>query len=230
MLSDLQERVLSEQADDSEVGTKTNKHTQSDLELSWAPKMIAVVLDSRTPFLLTGASQPACSGHFALKELANKIPHAQVGAEYNNHLSQCYRSYRDDTIKKQRGEHKIAIANLAKEDTLIQWSEEELKKLFPTSGRAEVYNTLPTAAQNSMISCWAINPNTFELKPPCPRCAYLYPSWDLYKTEEFYNRKYVLSYLKSGKGEAKDGNQFHCAETVAAAQIYAWRHESLGFN
>lgn len=223
--------------------TELQNHVQEPNEirkgLAWVPTMIAVVLDPNTRFLLTGASQPSCKGHPILREAASKIPRWQLGHEFASIIAGCYDFWKNNQcveLRKRHSEKLETLQNLkghAKEKYSKEfgtWSDQDLKSLFPTEKPQRVYNQLPAAATGSKITCWAISGTTFELKSPCPRCAYFYPSWDLYQTDEFTNVDYLLNYLNSGMSDAKEAKDFHCAETVAAAQIYAWGYETLGFT
>ena len=220
-----------------------HKHVQepNDIRkgLAWVPTMIAVILDSNTRFLLTGASQPACKGHPILRAAATEIPHWQVGREFGARVAGCYKLWKNKQCAemKERQSNKLKKIQTSEGDAkekyskeLGKWSDQELTNLFPKEKHQEEYNQLPAPKMGSKITCWAVSGTNFELKPPCPRCAYFYSSWDLYRTNEFFNVEYLLNYLNSGMSDARDAKDFHCAETVAAAKLYAWHHETLGFT
>lgn len=239
MLKKLPDRVRKLENDTVEGHQSKTDERKTRKGLTWIPNMIAVVLDSNTRFLLTGATQPDCKRHPVLREAASKIPHWQVGREFAPRIAGCYDFWKKNNCVEMRGrwskelETLAALEGDAKEKyskALGKRSDQELETLFPKEKPREVYNQLPAPEKGSKIMSWAVSGHDFELKSPCPRCAYFYSSWDLHKTDEFSNSAYLLNYLNGGMADAKKDKEFHCAETVAAAKIYAWRHETLGFS
>ena len=60
-----------------------------DENLTWTPKTIAIVFDSRSGFLFTGASRMPCVDHHVLHQAAIKKPDQQLGKTFESILVQC---------------------------------------------------------------------------------------------------------------------------------------------
>jgi hypothetical protein len=174
--------------------------------------MITVVLDSRTGFLHTGATQADCKDHSLLRDAAKSIPKLRLGDEFASIVGNCCIHWKRQCIE------------LGKQQAPFQSTSRRLEDVRQT--KPEVYGKIPVSEDNSKIFCWALSGNEFKLKSPCPRCGCFYSSWETFKTMEFETSEYVARYLSGGMSKATDDNDFHCAETVAAANIYAWRNEA----
>ena len=77
-----------------EIQAKLQKFNENykkvcDEDLTWTPKTIAIVLDSETGFLLTGASRMSCNNHPLLQQAAIKKPCLQIGATFQSIVAQC---------------------------------------------------------------------------------------------------------------------------------------------
>lgn len=104
---------------------------------------------------------------------------------------------------------------------------ETQKKILQEDKSPEVYAQLPTKKRSANIFCWAACGFTLSDKSPCPRCTYFYPSWDLAKCKEYLQPEYFNTYFG---GNTKGLRKNHCAETIAAAAIYAWRESKLAID
>jgi len=174
--------------------------------------MITVVLDSHTGILHTGATQADCKEHILLRDAAKSIPNLRLGDEFASIVDKCCSHWKLQCIELERQQAPFQSTSRRLGD---------VRKINP-----EVYGKIPVSEDSSKIFCWALSGNEFKLKSPCPRCGCFYSSWETFKTMEFEASEYVANYLSSGMPKARDNKDFHCAETVAAANIYAWRNES----
>lgn len=182
-----------------------------DENLTWTPKTIAIVLDLETGFLLTGASQMSCKGHSLFRQLVKEIPCLQIGATFESVIAQC----NEDWIGKYEllyGEGYEMRKRILQEEQRLQLQE---------------YAQLPTQKGALKIFCWAVSGFTLEAKSPCPRCAYFYPSWDMEKCEDYMQPEYFDKYFR---GKTNNLKKNYCAETIAAAAIYAWRESKLALD
>ena len=78
---------------------------------------------------------------------------------------------------------------------------------------------------NPTVYLWAFEGHSFEAKPPCIRCTYLYHSWNLAeRPETAVQKKKALAQLQGYQMEYHDNKSppcGYCAETTAAAQLFA---------
>ena len=169
--------------------------------------MIAVVLESHTGFLFIGGSQPLCQEYAVLRTIGGLMPRMRLGEKFESKINQCNIHWRG--LCKKLTRH----TDEERRDLLEEQAPEEYRKLpAPENGSSKIF-------------CWAIAGKDFTLKSPCPRCAYSYLSWDFFKDESFEDPQYLTNYLK---GRIWDGNKhFYCAETVAAANIFAGQNATL---
>lgn len=175
--------------------------------------MITVVFDSRTGFLHTGGSQPDCKDHTLLKDAGKSIPQLRLGDEFTSIIDKCCIHWKRECTE------------LRKQQAPFQSTTRRLQDFLVIN--SEVYGKIPASDDSSMIFCWTISGIDFKLQSPCPRCARFYSSWEIFKTVKFETSEYLENYLGSGMSKARDSKDFHCAETVAAANIYAWRNETV---
>lgn len=103
---------------------------------------------------------------------------------------------------------------------------ERVKTFWKKTLKCTAKFQLPKAG-SSMIFRWTLSGIDFKLQSPCPRCARFNSSWEIFKMVEFETSACLANYLGSGMSKARDGKDFHCAETVAAANIYAWSNEAV---
>lgn len=175
--------------------------------------MITVVFDSRTGFLHTGASQPDCKDHKLLRDAGKAIPQLRLGDEFANIIDKCYILWKRECTE------------LRKQQAPFQSTTRRLQDVLETN--SEVFGKIPASEDTSKIFCWTLSGVDFKLRSPCPCCACFYLSWEIFKMVEFETPAYLANYLGTGMSKAGDGKDFHCAETVAAANIYAWRNEDV---
>lgn len=76
--------------------------------LTWTPKTIAVILDSRSRFLFTSASRISCMDYSLVQQAAIKKPCRQLEETFESILAQCnqdwirkYESLQDADYKTQ---------------------------------------------------------------------------------------------------------------------------------
>lgn len=148
----------------------------------------------------------SCRDHPLLRQAAIEIPCLQIGAAFESVMAQC----NADWIKKY--------------EFLYGEDFETRKRILQEEERLPMYAQLPAKKGAYKIFSWAFSGFTLEAKSPCPRCSYFYPSWDTEKCEDYMQPEYFDTYFR---GKTKGLTKNHCAETIAAAAIYAWRESKL---
>jgi hypothetical protein len=181
-------------------------------EPAWAPRCIAIIFHAQTGLLVTGGSQPTCQDHPLLRISAKAILSWQLGEKFASIIADCNNDWEEKCAKWRK-----LLKEPANKDPTGLLQEPKLN----------AYGQLPNPKEGSEILCWTIEGSTFESKAPCPRCCYFYDEWNL-KTENSNISERTIEYLHSGIGQRpKKKKQFHCAETIAAAKIYAWDNGTL---
>lgn len=178
--------------------------------------MITVVFDSRTEFLYTGASQPDCKDHKLLRDAGKSIPQLRLGDEFAKIIDKCCTLWKHE------------FTEMRKQQAPFQSIARRLQDVLETN--SEVCGKIPASEDTSKILCWTLSGVDFKLRSPCSRCACFYSSWEIFKMVEFEKSAYLANYLGTGMSKDGDGKDFHCADTVAAANIYAWRNEDVGLS
>jgi hypothetical protein len=121
---------------------------------------------------------------------------------------------------------------LVNEDVIRDLNPTEVDKLYNdvVSATTSTFHEQIPNPSNKIFLC-AFDGRTFEPKEPCIRCQYLYSKWALEgmpdTTEE---RRKALSGVRAWKMEYHSGRDppcTYCAETVAAAKLYALYSGSL---
>ncbi|KAN0075835.1 hypothetical protein V8E54_007105 [Elaphomyces granulatus] len=93
------------------------------------------------------------------------------------------------------------------------------------------------ARDQKRIWAWTYDGWTFESKPPCLRCQYMYssnglkPGWDLHgMPRSMQEKRDALFKALDSRKMGSEGRQCgFCAETVAAAKLYVLYNGTLGF-
>ena len=202
-------------------------------EPAWIPKMLVVAIDTRTGIICTGATQANCAGVPVLQNITKEITRRRLGNPFMQLIDACAQSFIEQAAAarhlKTTADEKWPAA-----DTV----DNVYRRLVVESLPAE-HDRLPTPGQDSSILCVAFHGHTdgFEAQAPCLRCQRFYPKWELYRHPttpgakeamlESSNNGLDASYTKKASSISKGTDRACCAETVAAAKIFALRSEKL---
>ncbi|KAI1273101.1 hypothetical protein F5Y07DRAFT_402801 [Xylaria sp. FL0933] len=187
----------------------------------WHARMMAIVIDPETRIIVTGGTQAVPDdSSYILREVSRNMCRIRVGDEYWSVVHQCSEDFFNaandiiETDKKETGDPKKLF------DSLFNNKDASKCKEIPSSrpGFGE-------------IRCWAFS-YRFKLRDPCTRCQYVYSEWIHYDSGEPDKRS--LDGLRDDWSGHRvyynRGTDFpcsYCAETVAAAKLYALQNGVL---
>lgn len=204
----------------------------NELSNIWASATLIIVADVRNKVVVTGGTKPAqinvdepsdpsnakkTRPMTFLKNIAVEICRARLGPLFGKIINECCRQYSEQAQKKNQINK--YIVNVSDE-----MSEHEVEYLYNSVSGWPHSNEHSRSHKPSVYS-WALDGHSFEAKPPCIRCTYLYPDWNMAKKpESTIEKKKALQSLRGHQMiyyANKSPPCGYCAETTAAAQLFA---------
>ncbi|KAK3379689.1 hypothetical protein B0T24DRAFT_590225 [Lasiosphaeria ovina] len=178
----------------------------------WLPKTIVIAADRTYEMVLTGASMPSVQTGL-LRRPAMGITRIRAGEIFTK-------------ITMDRSEEFGALMEHVKEN-MAGTSNKNIDQLHRQV-------TQPRELHPNGRYFWSFSGWTFELKPPCMRCQYLYSDcvmWGLPKQPEEKIAALEKALESSCSWWSPSANQpcNLCAETVVAAKLHAADHGVVGF-
>lgn len=201
-------------------------------------------LDTETGTVCTGSTQPACREFFAFPgPSTNNITRLRIGQPLIEIIDKCSNEFAtkcEEVMGIMQRDHKQLWEQLTAlrednewkgwydlDDVAIASCEERFRDILEVE-MPEDHSKIPVPVGNSRIISWAFWTSDFSRAPPCLRCQRLYQAWYLDKKPETPLEKTasLRNILKSSS--AKQSREPRCcAESVAAAKIYALRTGNL---
>ena len=194
--------------------------------------------DVKNNVIVTGGSKPAIISFQGLKgDSAEKL--IQVSREKQKHPTMAYlKDMAADICQARLGPNFFSVINQCSRRF---W--EEVQNFNPiTSDDVEVrYNSImewPQCDDHALLKqetvyCWTFDGYSFKPKAPCIRCLYFYASWRLALSPETIDEKnFALNQIRGDHMKYKDDKDRpcgYCAETVAAAQLFALDHGTMTY-
>ena len=222
----------------TQLATGDRVTRKEDSSKVWIPATIVVVVDKEKEDILTGstkpisseieqskpqqsAKEPASPATKVLTDMATSICRSRLGPKFYEVINQCSRRYSEKAFEKDiRGDYLI---NMEAVDKMEDQGIHDLYNSISRWPRCDMHSQLEQEA----VYSWAYDGNTFKPKSPCIRCTYLYSSWHLgFKPDTPEKMKEDLHGLRGYQMEYHDQKNppcGYCAETVAAAQLFALR-------
>ena len=121
-------------------------------------------------------------------------------------------------------------------DKLDQETQKRCQEYF------EKIKAIQVPAQHSKVSaltaglakpsaCWAFDTETFTTKPPCLRCQWMYPNWELAeRPSDSFSKAQSLRGILKGQAAKESKTPSCCAESVAIAKFYGLHNGTISLN
>ena len=191
-------------------------------EPAWVPRVFTIVLDTQTGIICTGSTQAACSAVPILKGATQDINRLRLGKPFIDIIDSCNENYKAQAALVLQERNSIPDG----------WGDsktvQQLYNRIAVENKSDEYGWIPTPGKNGSIFCWAFQGHDLKEIAPCIRCQRFYREWDLYlRAETDAEKKDLLQKgLESHSARGKKENPC-CAETIAAAKLYALRNGKL---
>jgi hypothetical protein len=196
------------------------------------------------------ATKPAGPEVNILLDAANDISLLRVGEEFGAVIGECSKEFWT-RVKKVLDENTLKMKSALKEQedrneeeggkgkktgkgkTAINVivTDKQRQQIMSQKPDLRIYKQIPSSTKDR-IMCSAFN-EQFARKPPCMRCRWIYDEWYLHR--EYLSNSEDARRLKAEwkrglfKIDFKNGivSCNYCAETVAAAKLYALRQGAM---
>lgn len=206
----------------------------------WASSTLVIVADIKNKVIITGGTKPAQinleesadtssskpkrTAMAFLRDRAADICRARLGPRFANVINQCSRQFSEEAQKKNQFDSKYLISM---DDTTTPGEIEDIYKSVLNWPKCTVHSR----SHQAFVYSWAFDGLSLEEKPPCIRCTYLYSAWTLAKKPEtVFEKRRALKQLRGRQiiyHNDKSPPCGYCAETTAAAQLFALDHRPI---
>jgi hypothetical protein len=187
---------------------------------------MTIVAGADTGILITGATKPVAPEIPILEDAADNISHMRVGDEFGSVIGTCSKEVWNlfESIRSKLKDIPISASTIDAEKII------ELHEGIVNAPKlSDTYTRIPSSLNG--IKSWAFG-DDFKDKSPCIRCQRLYSEWFLHKRPDSPEKKLArlreddrsssIKYTPSRKYKCS-----YCAETIAAAKLYAIKHGTL---
>lgn len=219
----------------------------------WRSRTIVIVADLEAGIIVTGGTKPALTKPVEtesaatvpagpevniLLDAADHISLLRVGEEFGAVIGECSKEFwtrvggvlAENALKERetRNEEEGDKGKKAgKGKTAVDVTDNQRQQIMSQKPDLRIYKQIPSSTEDGIMSS-AFN-EMFERKPPCMRCRWIYDKW--YLRQEYHTNGEDARRLKAEwkRGlfyiDFKDGivSCKYCAETIAAAKLYALR-------
>ena len=151
--------------------------------------------------------------------MTKEIALARLGLAFKGIIDKCNDNYRD---------HMAKVRSQATSDAQQRY------KMAVLDNQPEEHNRLPVPQDNATLLCWAFSGYSLEPVQPCLRCQRFYGKWAMYLSPEIEKEQAAAleSGIRNSNTKQRTTRTEHvenapCAETVAAAKVYALRNGKL---
>lgn len=192
----------------------------------WHSRTITVVADMDTGIVVTGATKAVVPKIPILEDAADNISHMRVGEDFGSIIDSCSKDVWGLVRPISAKVKGVIVESFVGSNIVISPEETNLHTNIidaPTNS-VDAYQQIPSS--NNGIRSWAFG-NDFNFKEPCTRCQRLYAGWILHDkplTPLQKLKRLTLDLQTGSLRHRPTGFKYpctYCAETVAAAKIYA---------
>lgn len=160
--------------------------------------------------------------------MTKEITRTRLGTAFKGIIDKCNENYREQ----------MATVKIQMTSDGENWREpktaQQLYEMVVLENQPDEHSRLPIPQGTASLLCWAFNGYDFKFVQPCLRCQRFYGKWTLYLSPETVEDQeaalqsgFKNSNIRQKKAQAKATENACCAETVAAAKLYALRNGKL---
>lgn len=217
-----------DKAEEEKKAAATNRGERYDNTSSplyyWVPDIIVVVVDTERRVVLTAASKPSFVDDESaeLSQLSRDINQARIGPDFSRLIDSLIASFYDRVNGQREG------GLLPGKEEIPDLTDEEVIQLYHkvvSATECLEHDQISRPKKGEKIFCWAFNGRTLEPEAPCHKCQHLYSAWTMNQMPQSAAKKReVLEYLAAKRGVPDtviESRRCYCAETVAAAKLWA---------
>lgn len=160
--------------------------------------------------------------------MTKEITRMRLGTDFKGIIDKCNENYREQTATV-----KLQMTSDG-ESRREPKTSQQLYEMAVLENQPDEHSRLPIPQGADSLLCWAFSGYDFQFVEPCLRCQRFYGKWPLYLSPKIVEAQEAAfqiglknSNIREKKAQAKATENACCAETVAAAKLYALRSEQL---